>query len=157
MAIKLTSEAFDQNERIPKKYTGEGKDVSPSLEWTGLPGQTKQLAMIMDDPDAPREDPWVHWVIYNIPADIEFMQEGVATRRKLSEPEGAAQGENSWGNIGYGGPMPPPGHGVHHYHFKLYALDSRLDLKPGLSKKQLLNAMRAHVLAHGELIGTYER
>ncbi len=157
MIIELKSDAFGQDEAIPRQYTGEGKDLSPPLRWTGLPAGTRQLALVVDDPDAPRAEPWVHWVMYNIPAETRDLPEGIPGEQKVSTPAGAVQGKNSWGRIGYGGPMPPPGHGVHHYYFKLYALDSELDLKPGLDKKALLEALGGHVLGRGELIGTYER
>jgi len=158
--LKVTSTAFAHGERIPKKYTGEGADVSPPLSWSEVPEGTKEFALICDDPDAPRAEPWVHWVIYKIPAATRNLPEGLPRELRLKEPAGALQGKNSWPegeNIGYRGPMPPPGHGVHHYHFKLYALDVALTLTAGADKKALLNAMRNHVLAEGELIGTYQR
>jgi Raf kinase inhibitor-like YbhB/YbcL family protein len=159
MTIQVTSSAFTQGSEIPAKHTGEGADVSPPLAWSNLPEKTKELALICDDPDAPGST-WVHWVIYKIPADAKGLPEKVARKPELADPAGAVQGKNSWtdGNdIGYRGPMPPPGHGVHHYHFKLYALDAPLDAAPGLDKKGLLAKMKTHILAEGELIGTYER
>ena len=160
MTLTLSSSAFTQGHPIPKKYTGEGEDVSPPLAWSGLPAGTKELALICDDPDAPRDEPWVHWVIYKIPATASGLPEGVPKKSRLKEPAGALQGKNSWPegeNIGYGGPMPPPGHGVHHYYFKLYALDMALEVEPGLNKKALLEKMQGHILAETELMGTYER
>lgn len=157
MKITITSPAFKHNEPIPRKYTGEDRDVSPALSWSGIPAEAKELALIVDDPDAPRPEPWVHWVIYKLPPGLSGLPEGVATSAALSEPTGALQGENSWGRSGYGGPMPPPGHGVHHYHFRLYALDTDLDVKAGLDKDALLAKMQGHILAEGELIGTYQR
>jgi Raf kinase inhibitor-like YbhB/YbcL family protein len=157
MRVTVTSPAFSHNEPIPRKHTGEGKDVSPALAWSGLPETTKELALIMDDPDAPRPEPWVHWVIYKLPPTLSSLPEGVPKQATLTEPAGALQGNNTWPKIGYSGPMPPPGHGVHHYHFKLYALDAALDVQPGLDKKQLLAKMKGHILAEGELIGTYQR
>jgi Raf kinase inhibitor-like YbhB/YbcL family protein len=160
MAIEITSTAFNNGEPIPKQYTGEGADVSPPLAWSGVPDGTKELAMICDDPDAPTPEPWVHWVIYKMPANTAALLEGVDTAAQLSQPAGAAQGKNSWPSgqtIGYRGPMPPPGHGVHHYFFKLYALDAELSLEPGTDKKALLQAMEGHVLDQGQLMGTYER
>ncbi len=147
--LNVQSRAFEPNQRIPQKYTKEGRDVSPPLEWSGAPEGTKEFALICDDPDAPRKEPWVHWVAYKIPSEKTSIAEGKA--------EKAAEGKNDFGDVGYGGPMPPPGHGTHHYHFKIYALDTPMDLKPGATKKQLLDAMRNHVLAEGELVGTYER
>ena len=160
MTLKITSSAFAQGHPIPKKYTGEGTDVSPPLEWSEIPDGTKELALICDDPDAPRDEPWVHWLIYKIPATAKGLPEGVPRKARLKEPAGALQGKNSWPegkNTGYGGPMPPPGHGVHHYYFKLYALDAPLPDEPGLDKKALLEKIRGHVLAEGVLMGTYER
>jgi Raf kinase inhibitor-like YbhB/YbcL family protein len=148
MAIQIQSTAFAPNGTIPKQHTGEGRDVSPPLSWSGLPAGTKELALVCDDPDAPGREPWVHWVLYKLRAD----QKGLAA----GESAGVA-GTNSWPTAGWRGPMPPPGHGVHHYHFRLYALDAELDAGPGLSKAKLLKAMEGHVLAQGELVGTYER
>jgi len=161
MAIQITSSAFAQGHVIPKKHTGEGVDVSPPLAWTGLPERTKELALICDDPDAPTDEPWVHWVIYKIPATAKGLPEGVARKSRPKEPAGVLQGKNSWpeggDNIGYRGPMPPLGHGVHHYHFKLYALDAPIEAEAGLDKKALLEKIKGHVLAESELMGTYER
>ncbi len=160
MKMKLTSPAFEPGQPIPKRYTGEGADVSPPLEWSNVPEGTQEFALICDDPDAPTPEPWVHWVIYKIPADVTKLPEGIAKTPKLSVPPGALQGKNSWPSgqtIGYRGPMPPPGHGRHRYYFRLYALDKKLDLQPGLTKKQLLEAMKGHILGEGELMGTYER
>ena len=157
MKITVTSVAFKHNEPIPKPYTGDGKDVSPPLKWEGVPAEAKELAMIVDDPDAPRAEPWVHWVIYKLPPTVKELPEGVAKDAKLNSPAGALQGLNSWGTAGFRGPSPPKGHGVHHYHFKVYALDAPLDVKEGLEKDDLLAKMKGHVLAEGELIGTYER
>ncbi|HID74625.1 MAG TPA: YbhB/YbcL family Raf kinase inhibitor-like protein [Planctomycetaceae bacterium] len=160
MGIQLTSSAFAPGEPIPRQYTGEGQDCSPPLAWTGLPEGTGELALICDDPDAPTPEAWVHWVIYKIPPDTTELPEGVAKTAQLSQPPGAVQGKNSWPSgqtIGYRGPMPPPGHGVHRYYFRLYALDTPLDVPPGATKAELLQAMEGHILAQGELMGTYQR
>ncbi len=157
MKLTITSTAFDPGKKIPTRHTGEGDDVSPPLTWSNVPAGAVELALICDDPDAPTAEPWVHWVIYKIPAKLSGLKEGIARSEKLAEPVGVLQGKNSWNTIGYRGPMPPPGHGTHHYHFKLYALDSALALQPGLTKPQLLDAIRGHVLAEGELVGTYQR
>ena len=157
MTITITSAAFDHNQPIPRKYTGDGEDLSPPLSFSGVPAGTAQLALICDDPDAPRPKPWVHWVIYNIPGDTAGLVEGVPKSAELTDPRGAIQGMNSWPKTGYGGPAPPRGHGVHHYHFKLYALDAALNLPGGFDKDELLEAIDDHILATGELIGTYER
>jgi len=157
MSIQVKSSGFQNGQPIPKKYTGEGEDVSPPLSWSGVPALAKELAMIVDDPDAPTPEPFVHWVIYKIPAATTGLPESVPNDTTLSDPPGAMQGKNDFRKVGYGGPMPPKGHGVHHYHFKLYALDKSLTVQPGLQKKGLLGAMKGSVVAEGELVGTYER
>lgn len=160
MTIQITSTAFGEGQPIPKKHTGDGADVSPPLAWTNAPADAKSFALICDDPDAPTPSPWVHWVIFNLPAGIDSLPEGVPNAQRPGQPAGAIQGENSFGKgatIGYRGPAPPPGHGTHHYHFKLYALDAELQLAPGATKEELLRAMESHILARGELVGTYER
>ncbi len=149
MAITVKSGAFVEGGRIPRIYTGEGKDISPPLGWSGVPEKTREIALICDDPDAPTPKPWVHWVAYKIPAASPGLKEGSAG--------GALEGRNDFGKNAYGGPMPPPGHGTHHYHFKIYALDAELNLKAGATKEQLLKAMEGHILGEGRLVGTYER
>ena len=156
MPFALTSPAFKDNERIPKEYTGEGKNLSPPLEWSAPPEGTRSFALICDDPDAPRGT-WDHWLIWNLPADLKKLPEGVAKTETLPELGAARQGKNSWPRIGYDGPMPPPGHGTHHYHFVLYALNTVLDLKAGADKKALLAAMKDHVLWTARVTGTYSR
>lgn len=159
MKLSLSSSVLGAGQPIPKKYTGEGEDVSPPLAWSEAPAGTKEFALICDDPDAPRPEPWVHWVLYRLPAGTTNLPEGMPRSAELAVPAGARQGTNSWpkDNVGYRGPLPPPGHGVHHYHFKVYALDTSLSLPPGADKQAVLTAMKGHVLAQGELIGTYER
>lgn len=157
MSISITSSAFAEGARIPQQYTGDGIDISPPLSWQGVPGRARELALICDDPDAPTSEPWVHWVLYKIPVALGELPEGVSTAEKPLAPAGSMQGTNSWKAIGYRGPAPPHGHGTHHYHFKLYALDGELNVKPGLDKKELLKALMKHVVGEGELVGTYER
>ena len=157
MKLQITSTAFQAGQPIPRKYTGEGEDASPALAWAGVPAETDELVLICDDPDASTPQPWVHWVIYKIRGPATSLPEGVPAHAEVAQPSGARQGKNSWDTVGYRGPMPPPGHGLHHYHFKLYALDTELDLRAGATKEQVLQAMSGHVLAEGELIGTYER
>ena len=149
MTIEVSSLAFESGATIPKKHTGEGQDISPPLQWSELPQGIKEIAIICDDPDAPTQKPFVHWVVYEIPANRTRLPEGGT--------EGALEGINDFGGTGYDGCMPPQGHGVHHYHFKVYALDTKLDAPAGLSKDELLAAMEGHILDEGELIGTYER
>ncbi|HXY36195.1 MAG TPA: YbhB/YbcL family Raf kinase inhibitor-like protein [Planctomycetaceae bacterium] len=158
--VAITSSAFADGQPIPKKHTEDGDDLSPPLAWSYAPKGTKQWALICDDPDAPTPQPWVHWVIYSIPGDIRSLPQGVEPAEKLADLQGAMQGKNSWSSgqtIGYRGPAPPKGHGVHHYHFKLYALDSVLPLRPDMTKAALEKAIEPHVIGTGELIGTYER
>lgn len=157
--IRVTSDAFAHGERIPKRhaYPGEGDNVSPALAWDGVPAAARQLALICDDPDAPRPEPWVHWVLYGIDPVTRALPEGLPADGDLAAPIAARQGRNSWDETGWGGPMPPKGHGTHHYHFRLYALDAPVRLEAGATKEQLLAAMKGHVLATGELTGTYAR
>lgn len=142
---------------IPRQFTGEGKDAVPGMRWSNVPSQTKSLVLICDDPDA-QDGTWVHWVVYNIPPTIKNLNHLKKTDEKTAE--GIMQGLNSWDvpdNLGYKGPMPPQGHGVHHYHFKLYALDTKLPLKPRATKEQVEAAMKGHIIAQAQLMGTYER
>ena len=151
--MEIRSSAFGSGERIPVKYTCDGADFSPSLEWTAGPAGTKSFALICDDPDAPMGT-WVHWVIYDIPAAATMLAEGITREKDL--PGGGTQGINDFRRTGYGGPCPPGGR-THRYFFKLYALDAALGLKPGITKDQLLKAMKGRVLAEAQLMGTYKR
>jgi len=155
--MTVTSTAFENGQPVPRRHTGDGGDVSPPLSWSGLPAGTKELALLSEDPDAPQPEPWVHWVIYKIPAEAGGLKEGIPRAEQVAEPAGAVQGKNSFAVVGYLGPAPPKGHGVHHYHFRLYALDVKLDAKPGLDKAGLLRAIAGHVLAEADLVGTYKR
>ncbi len=152
MQIEISSSAFVHEGYIPQKYTCDGANVSPPLSWKNLPQGTKSIAIINDDPDAPMGT-WVHWIIYNIPAISNGLPENIKPMEKLSD--GTLQGKNSWGKIGYGGPCPPSG--THRYFFKIYALDTVLDLKSGATKDELLRAMKGHILAEGEFYGKYSR
>jgi len=152
MEIKITSTAFEEGGMIPEKYTCDGIDVSPPLAWASVPEGTKTLALICDDPDAPLGT-WVHWVLFNIPANINELPENIPPDKELEN--GAKQGRNGFRKIGYGGPCPP--RGTHRYYFKLYALDTELDLKAGVKKKKLLKAMEGHILCKGQLMGRYKR
>jgi hypothetical protein len=153
MKLQLTSAAFAEGRPIPRRQAYDDQDLSPALQWSGVPPAAKSLALICDDPDAP-VGTWVHWVIYNLPPDTAGLSEGVPKSAELDN--GAKQGVNDYRRIGYGGPCPPPGK-PHRYFFKLYALDAKPELKPGLTKKELLKAMEGHVLAEGQLMGTYQR
>lgn len=150
--LELKSDAFEFRGQIPKKYTGEGEDVSPPLEWTKVPEGTRSWAVFCHDPDAPLVLPgtygFVHWVIYNIPADATGLPEGV---------KDYTEGVNDFGKTGYNGPMPPEGHGVHHYFFWVLALDAELDLEPGLTQWDLLERAEPHIIGMNRLVGIYER
>ena len=147
MTMTVESPAFSEGQTIPARYTADGADISPPLVIHGVPGETRSLALIMDDPDAPMGT-WVHWVAWNLPAETREIPEG-------SLPGGTVEGRNSWGRAGYGGPAPPSG--THRYYFKVYALDTKLDLPPSTDKAGLLSAMKGHVLAEAELMGRYSR
>lgn len=150
--FKLSSPAFADGQMIPPKYTADGEDISPPLVWEGLPQETKSLVLICDDPDAP-VGTWVHWLIWNIPGEAVCLPENVPDDRQLAE--GARQGVNDFGRIGYGGPAPPSG--THRYFFRLYALDTLLDLPAGSLRASLEKAMKGHILAQAQLIGKYSR
>ena len=153
MKIDITSTAFQEGQPIPPQFTADGKDVSPPLRFGGVPAGTRSLALVCEDPDAPRGT-WSHWVLFNLPADAGGLPEGVPPEAKL--PSGATQGTNDFHKVGYGGPSPPPGK-PHRYFFKLYALDTTLSLPPGTTRQQLQSAVQGHVLAEGQLMGTYGR
>ena len=157
--MHLTSSAFSDGERIPVEYTKDGANRSVPLKWNDAPPGTKSFALICDDPDAPIDEPFVHWVMYNIPPETNDLPEDLPKKEALDQPAGARQGMNNFGSdaIGYGGPRPPQGHGTHHYHFKLYALDEALPLSGRVDKKKLLAAMDGHILGQTELVGAYER
>ncbi len=150
--MKLESSAFTSGQPIPQKHTCDGADQSPPLAWSDAPQGTKSFALIADDPDAPIGT-WVHWVIFNLPAQTHGLPEGVA---KTDSAAGGTQGRNDFGKTGYGGPCPPPGK-PHRYFFKLYALDSNLELKAGAKKADVEKALQGHVLANAELMGLYQR
>jgi len=152
MDIKITSSAFEDGGMIPPKYTCDGDDVSPPLQWDAVPEGTKSIALISDDPDAPMGT-WVHWVLFGLPPDTRQLPENVPPDETL--PSGAKQGTSDFGRIGYGGPCPPSG--THRYFFKIYSLDTEIDLPPGATKRQLLQTIEGHILAQGQLIGKYKR
>ncbi len=157
MSIEVMSSAFAAGDDIPVRYTADGDNVSPPLSWSGLPPGTKEVAVIVDDPDAPGAQPYVHWVAYKIPPEAKGIGEHVSRDAKPSHPPVGAQGKNSFKRIGYDGPAPPSGHGVHHYHFHVYALDKALEATGKLDKQALIAAMAGHILDEGELVGTYAR
>jgi len=152
MAINVTSTAFKEGQPIPKQYTCDGINISPPLEWSGVPKNAKTIAIICDDPDAPAGT-WVHWVLYNLPADKIGLIENTPATETLSG--GGMQGTNDFKKIGYGGPCPPSG--THRYFFKVYALESELSLKPGATKADVEKGMEGHIVSQGQLMGTYKR
>lgn len=153
MKLHVRSSEFEEGQPIPALYTRDGADVSPPLSWSDAPPDTVTFAVLCEDPDAPR-GLWVHWVLYNISGDLFGLKEGLPPSPSL--PGGARQGKNDFGRFGYGGPSPPPGK-PHRYFFKVYALDEVLSLPEGATRVGLLEAMKGHVLAEGQLMGTYQR
>ena len=151
--IAVRSTAFSEGENIPKDFTCDAADRSPSIEWSGVPANARSLAIILEDPDAP-VGVWTHWVVYDLPPTLTQLPAGISALEKLSV--GGFQGQTDFGRVGYGGPCPPKGP-MHRYFFKVYALDVMLHLKPSVSKKELLYAMQGHVLAEGQLMGKYQR
>jgi Raf kinase inhibitor-like YbhB/YbcL family protein len=151
--IRVTSTAFADGQEIPTQYTSDAEGVSPAIKWTPGPSGTQSYALICEDPDAPTPQPWVHWLVYDIPADQTSLNESLPKIKTL--PSGASQGKNSSGAPGYYGPRPPSG--THRYYFSVFALDRKLDLAPGATKADLVEAMEGHVLAHGVLMGVYTR
>lgn len=150
--MELKSSAFENQGLIPAKYTCDAENISPPLTWSGQPEGTKNFALICDDPDAPAGT-WTHWVLFNLPATVIELPENIPATETLDN--GAKQGKNGFGNLGYGGPCPPSG--THHYSFRIYALDTELDLNPGATKDQLVSAMAGYILAQGELVGKYQK
>jgi Raf kinase inhibitor-like YbhB/YbcL family protein len=145
--LSLTSESFEHGDRVPDRHALEGENLSPPLSWSGLPEATRSIAVICEDPDAP-SGTFVHWLGWGIAPDAERLGEGESAPK---------EGRNDFGNTGYDGPSPPPGHGAHRYYFRAYALDAEPGLAPGVSKQELGAAIEGHVLAAAELMGTYER
>lgn len=154
MTLQLTSSAFAEGQSIPAKYTCIGENISPDLAWKGHPEGTKSFALIVDDPDAPMGT-WVHWVLYNIPANQSGLQEDLRVTSNDMGQSAMHIGKNSYNAMKYQGPCPPSG--IHRYFFKLYALDTVMNLSPGASKETLLQAMNGHILAEAQLMGTFHK
>ena len=153
MPLELQSSDFSSGASIPRQFTCDGADISPALAWNDPPAATQSFALIADDPDAPVGS-WVHWVLFDLPANVRALPQNVPKQEQLAD--GSRQGHNDFRKIGYGGPCPPPGK-PHRYFFKLYALDTKLNLKPGATKKDVERAMQGHILAQGEWMGRYGR
>jgi Raf kinase inhibitor-like YbhB/YbcL family protein len=145
--LQVSSPAFGDHSPVPQRHTGDGDDVSPPLHWSGAPEGTRSFAVVVHDPDAPLVDGFAHWVLYGIPAPTTDFREGT---------DEFVAGTNSFGNVGYNGPAPPPGHGPHHYYFWVYALDDDLNLPPGLDRRSLLDRMEDHVIEQARTVGLYE-
>jgi Raf kinase inhibitor-like YbhB/YbcL family protein len=159
MTIRLESSAFQEGGMIPRTYTCDGEDISPPLSWSGVPESARSLVLICEDPDAPLGT-WTHWLLYNLPAEVTALPERLPPEGTIQVASGGAkhparQGRNDFRKLGYGGPCPPSG--THRYYFRLFALDTTLNLEPGASRKQVLGAMEKHILAQGELMGRYAR
>lgn len=150
-SIRVTSSSFSKGGAIPRKYTCDGQDSSPDLQWTIVPGRAKSLALVMHDPDAPVD--FTHWVAYNIPPNARELAEGASPHATM--PPGSNEGLNDFSRLGYGGPCPPPGK-LHHYIFTIYALDARLDLPAGPKRAEVESAMKQHVIAEGQITGLYQ-
>jgi Raf kinase inhibitor-like YbhB/YbcL family protein len=147
--LTVESPAFAFGQPIPTKHTKEGEDVQPELRWRGVPEGTRSIAVVCHDPDAPLPDGFTHWVVYGIPADVTSIAEDKGSQY--------TEGQTDFGETGYGGPMPPDGHGTHHYYFWVYALDTELNEGAGLTRAELLERMEGHILEQNRLVGTYER
>ena len=154
-AMNITSKAFADGQPMPRQYTGFGRDISPPLAWSNLPEGTKELALIVNDPDSSGPRPWVHWVIYNMPPTPAELPEGLSARGIKGEARGMTEGVNSWGNVGYQGPTPPSG--THRYRFRLIALDAKMELAPGLTDEALLRAVADHIVGEATLTGTCKK
>lgn len=148
--LEIESTAFKNGGRIPLAHTRDGENASPPLSWSGMPEGTKSMALICDDPDAPAAKPFAHWVLYNLPPTATGLP-------AAGDVRGAIPGINDFGEVGYDGPEPPRGHGVHRYHFALYALDKVVDPRDGMTKDDLMRAIDGHILGQGEIVGTYSR
>jgi Raf kinase inhibitor-like YbhB/YbcL family protein len=154
--MTVTSSAFAEGQPIPEIYSDYGDDHSPPLEWSGDPEGTRAFAVIVEDPDAKAAEPFVHWVIYNLPPAMHALPESIPTLRELKALGGAEQGRTSRASIGYFGPRPPDGDPPHHYHFQVFALDAPIHVPPAADRDAILAAMQDHVLAKGDLVGTFK-
>jgi len=147
--LRIESDGFADGGAMPDKYSKYHDNVVPPLRWSGVPEGTRQLALICHDPDAPLPHGWTHWVVYGIAPDVTQITE--------DGPVPGVEGTTDYGEVGWGGPMPPPGHGTHHYFFWLYALDTEIDAEPGLTRAQLLERIQDHVIEQARIVGTYEK
>jgi Raf kinase inhibitor-like YbhB/YbcL family protein len=155
--LSVTSPAFKHGAPIPPTYSAYGEDVSPPLKWDKVPEGTQSFVVLMEDPDAAKPKPFIHWVLYNLPADTRELRTGIPAHARVADIGQPEQGQNSRGSIGYFGPKPPKGDPAHHYHFQVFALDRRLDVPLGAKRADILKAMARHVLAKGEVVGTFKK
>jgi Raf kinase inhibitor-like YbhB/YbcL family protein len=155
--LQVRSNAFSDAQEIPKLYADYGEGISPQLSWSKPPQGTQSIVVLVEDPDAEEPRPFVHWILFNLPADRTELRQAIPTHPRLKQWGDALQGQNSRGSFGYFGPRPLKDSGTHHYHFQIFALDRELDLLPGAQREEVLEAMQGHVLASGELVGTYEK
>jgi Raf kinase inhibitor-like YbhB/YbcL family protein len=153
--IVVTSPSVASGQAIPLAHADYGEKTSPALQWKGVPATARSLVLLMEDPDAREPKPFVHWILFNLPATVTDLREALPPTPRLPQLDGALQGRNSRGSIGYFGPRPPKGDPPHHYHFQLFALDAALSLDPGATRAQILEAMKGHVVASGSLVGTF--
>lgn len=153
--IEVTSPAVGTNGKIEDRYSAYHDNLSPPLNWTAVPG-AKAYALVVEDPDAPRDTPFLHWIAWDIPGEATALPAGIANAAHPVSPQGMIQGKNDNGSYGWFGPRPPRGHGAHHYHFQLFALDAPLGMDAGSRLEEVVNALKAHTIAEGELVGTYE-
>jgi len=151
--LTVTSKTVTDGKPVPTNHTGDGKDASPALSWSKVPATAKSIAITCEDPDAPGGT-WFHWILFNLPPGTTSLKEGL--EKKPTLPDGSGQGTNDFGKVGYNGPAPPKG-AEHHYHYKIFALDNKLNLKPGCDKKQFYEALSGHVVGRGKLTGLYKR
>jgi Raf kinase inhibitor-like YbhB/YbcL family protein len=155
--LSVESPAFAAGQPIPPTYSAYGEDASPPLKWSQAPEGTQSFVVLMEDPDAAEPKPFVHWVLYNLPADARELRTGVPTQVRVADLGNPEQGKNSRGNVGYFGPKPPKGDPAHHYHFQVFALDQRLTVPLGATRADVVKAMTGHVLAKGEVVGTFAK
>jgi Raf kinase inhibitor-like YbhB/YbcL family protein len=156
-SLSFSSDAFNEGQPIPAQYSSSGRNISPPLKWSGAPADARSLVLIVEDPDAPTPNPFVHWLVYNIPADLSHLDEATPPGQTAQGSMPFSQGKHSMLQTGYTGAAPPKGDTPHRYHFQLYALGRMLDLPPGAGRSALIKAMDGHVLAKGRTIGTFER
>jgi Raf kinase inhibitor-like YbhB/YbcL family protein len=153
--IVVTCPVQEADGRLPDRHSAYFDNISPPLRWTGVP-DVRAWAIVVEDPDAPREQPFVHWMIWNLQGELRALPEGLPSADFLATPQGGIQGRNDMGGYGWFGPRPPAGHGVHHYYFQVFALDDLIEMGPDTPLKELLNALKGHTLAKGEMAATYE-